>query len=49
MSALSLNDIYDYTHLNDMNECNSISEQLYRKKKDNLEVDRRVERKDKEE
>lgn len=49
MSALSLNDTYDYTHLNDMNECNSISEQLYRKKKDNLEVNRRVERKDKEE
>ena len=34
MSALSLNDTYDYTYLNDMNECNSISEQLYRKKKD---------------
>lgn len=49
MSALSLNDTYDYTHLNDMNECNSISEQLYRKKKYNLEVNRRVERKDKEE
>lgn len=40
MSALSLNDTYDYTHLNDMNECNSISEQLYRKKKDNLEINR---------
>ena len=49
MSALSLNDTYDYAYLNDMNEYNSISEQLYRKKKDNLEVDKRVERKDKEE
>lgn len=49
MSALSLNDTYDYAYPNDMNEYNSISEQLYRKKKDNLEVDRRVERKDKEE
>lgn len=44
MSALSLNDTYDYTHLNDMNECNSISEQLYRKKKDNLEINRIQER-----
>lgn len=49
MSALTLNDTYDYTYPNDMNEYNSISEQLYKKKKDNLEVDRRVERKDKEE
>ena len=49
MSALSLNDTYDYAYQNDMNEYNSISEQLYRKKKDNLEVDRRVEKKDKEE
>lgn len=44
MSALSLNDTYDYTHLNDMNECNSISEQLYKKKKDNLEINRIQER-----
>ena len=44
MSALSLNDTYDYTHLNDMNECNSISEQLYRKKKDNLEINKIQER-----
>lgn len=49
MSALTLNDTYNYIYPNDMNEYNSISEQLYRKKKDNLEVDRRVERKDKEE
>lgn len=49
MSALTLNDTYDYTYPNDMNEYNSISEQLYRKKKDNLEVDRRVERKEKKE
>ena len=33
MSALSLNNTYDYAYLNDMNEYNSISEQLYRKKK----------------
>ena len=49
MSALTLNDTQDYTYQNDMNKYNFISEQLYRKKKDNLEVDRRVERKDKEE
>lgn len=28
MSALSLNDTYDYTHLNDMNECNSSSNKI---------------------
>lgn len=42
MSALSLNDTYDYTRfrLSDTNKYNSISEQLYREKKDSLEADR---------
>lgn len=48
MSALSLNDTYDYTRfrLSDTNKYNSISEQLYREKKDSLEADR-IERIDK--
>ena len=34
MSALTLNDTYDYIYSNDMNKYNFISEQLYRKKKE---------------